>query len=337
MKRALSVAGFLLLAAVLLAACAQAPATAPPVPTTPPSEPIRIAAVLPGRVDDMSFNQLMYEGLMRVQEHLGDRVEVAYTEGLYQVVDIEPAIRDYAAQGYDLIIGHGFQFQDPIMAVAPEYPDLHFVIGPGAYMTAENVSLYDADNAQLGYLLGTVAGLMTKSDVIGSIGGVDVPNIRTMHEAFRIAIEAVNPDAQVLNLYTGDFRDAEATREAALSMIDQGADVIYCSGNGMTVGGLEASRDRGVYFMTASNMSAMAPEVFLASITEYFDVAIEQMVADIDADTFGGKAYALTLQNDGLALEIHLEEETQAVRDQIDSIVQGLTDGTIEIPEITIE
>jgi basic membrane protein A and related proteins len=313
------------------------PAETAPAETAPPepaAKPVRIAALLPGRVDDMSFNQQLYEGLMRLQEKLGDKVEVTYTEGLYQVVDIEPALRDYADQGYDLIIGHGFQFQDPVMAVAPNYPDVNFALGPGTYMTAENVSTYDADNAQVGYLLGTVAGLVTKTKKVGSIGGVDVPNIHAIHEGFRIGYEAASPGAQVINLYTGDFRDAEAAREAALSMIDQGADIIFCSGDGMVVGGLEAAKDRNVLFLTSSDMSASAPDNFLASLSMFWDVSLEQMVNDISAGSYGGTSYALTLQNKGLELVVHLTDVTKDVQDQIDATVAGLTDGTITIPEI---
>lgn len=299
--------------------------------------PIRIAVLLPGRIDDVSFNQMMYEGIVALRDELGDEVDVTYVENLYEVVDIEPALRDYASQGYDLIIGHGFQFQDPIMAVAELYPDLHFAIGPGAFMTADNVSLYDADNAQVGFMLGTVAGHVTESNIVGSVGGVEVPNIATMHEGFRLAVLQANPDAEVINLYTGDFRDAQATKEAALSMIDQGADIIYASGNGMTVGALEASRSEGVYFMTASDMSVMAPEVVLASTPQRFNVAIKEMIADIEAGTFGNKQYQLTLQNGGLSLIVHLEDEVSSVMDVVNATVQGLLDGTIEIPEIILD
>jgi basic membrane protein A and related proteins len=363
MRRASTIAFFLvLILAVLAAGCAPAPAAvtqeaAPPAAATQPpaaavtqppaspataapasggaaNKPIRIAALFPGRIDDMSFNQQMYEGLMRLKERMGDQVEVTYTEGVYQVVDIEPALRDYASQGYDLIIGHGFQFQDPVMAVAANYPNVHFALGPGTYMKAPNVSNYDADNAQVGYLLGTVAGLVSKAKKVGSIGGVDVPNIHAMHEGFRMAAEKANPGIKVSNLYVGDFRDAEATREAALSMIDQGADVIYASGDGMVVGGLEAAKDKKKLFLTSSNMSALAPDVFLASLSMYWDVALEQMVKDIQAGKYGNSAYALSLQNKGLSLDVQLKEAVKDVQAQIEATVKGLTDGSIQIPEI---
>lgn len=347
-----------LLLTFMLAACSQSqapqadegaqdagePTAEAATPEEPAEEPaddgdgaVRVAVLLPGRIDDVSFNQMMYEGIVALREEMGDEVDVTYVENLYEVVDIEPALRDYASQGYDLIIGHGFQFQDPIMAVAGLYPDVHFAIGPGAFMTAENVSLYDADNAQVGYMLGTVAGLATESGIVGSVGGVEVPNIATMHEGFRLAVLAANPDAQVINLYTGDFRDAEATKEAALSMIDQGADVIYASGNGMTVGALEAARSEEVYFMTASDMSVMSPEVVLASTPQRFNVAIKEMIDDIEAGTYGGKQYVLSLQNGGLSLTVHLEGEIASSMETINATVDGLLDGSVEIPEIILD
>jgi basic membrane protein A len=282
----------------------------------------------------MSFNQQGYQGLLDLKKKYGDKVDIKYTEGVYQVVDIEPALKDYADQGYDLIIGHGFQFQDPIMAIASKYPNVHFAIGPGAYMQADNVSDYDADNSQVGYILGTVAGLATTSKKIGSIGGVDVPNIHMIHGTFKLGAEAAAPGVQVLNLYTGDFTDAQAAREAALSMIDQGADLIYASGDGMTVGALEAAKDKNVLFMTGSDMSANAPNMFLANLNEKFGVAFDQMVADILANSYGKKQYALTFQNGGLSLVVHLKDKTQAGQAKIDEAVKGLTEGTLTIPAL---
>jgi basic membrane protein A and related proteins len=303
----------------------------------PTVDPIRVALLLPGRVDDMSFNQMAYEGLKALKVELGEKVETTYTEGVYQVVDIEPALRDYADQGYDLIIGHGFQFQDPIMAVAGQYPDVNFAIGPGAFLTAPNVSLYDASNAETGYAMGTVAGLVSDSHVLGSIGGMDVPNVHIVHEVFMISAEEMNSETQIIHVYTGDFRDAEAAREAALSMVDQGADLIFVSGDGITVGGLEAAEDKGVLFMTSSDMSAMAPEIFLASLSNYYGVAYGNMVADIESGAFGDKKYELTFQNGGLELVVHLQDAAGDAIAQIDEVIKGLTEGTIEIPEVPIE
>lgn len=297
-------------------------------------EPLRIVGLLPGRIDDMSFNQQLYEGLMIIKDTLGEQVDVTYVEGLYEVVDIEPALRDYAEQGYDLIIGHGFQFQDPIMAVAELYPAVNFAIGPGAYMTAENVSTYDAFNPEVGYVLGTVAGYATEAKVIGTIGGVQVPNINAVHESFRMGSQAVDPDIQVINIYTGDFSDAEAAREAGLSMVEQGADLIFASGNGMVVGALGAARDTDTLFITTSNMSASAPEIFLASLNFNYQVALQQIVDDVIAGTFGNSSYALTFGNKGLELVIYLPEVVADSQEEIDSVIQGLIDGSIEIPEI---
>lgn len=299
-----------------------------------PSETVRIAGLLPGRIDDMSFNQQLYEGLMYIDEKLGDQVDITYVEGLYEVVDIEPALRDFAEQGYDLIIGHGFQFQDPIMSVADLFPEVNFAIGPGAYMTAENVSTYDAFNPEVGYVLGTVAGFATETNVIGTIGGVQVPNVNAVHESFRMGGQAINPELQVINIYTGDFGDAEAAREAGLSMVEQGADLIFASGNGMVVGALGAAIDRNTLFITTSDMSDNAPDIFLASLNYNYHVALEQIVDDVMAETFGNSSYALTLENGGLGLVIHLDEAVADSREEIDSVVEGLIDGTIVIPEI---
>jgi basic membrane protein A len=283
----------------------------------------------------MDFNQQAYVGLGELTAKYGNKVTVKYVENIYQVVDIQPALKDYADQGYDLIIGHGFQFQDPIMAIASQYPNVHFAIGPGAYETAANVSDYDADNAQVGYVMGTVAGLVTQSKIIGSIGGIDVPNVDTIHRSYLLAAQTVAPDVKVINVYNGDFTNADNAREAALTMISQGVDLIYTSGGGtMTPGILQAAKDKNVLFMTDSDMSPNAPTVFLANVNEDFGIAFEQMVADIQANTYGNKHYALTFQNGGLSLNVHLKDKTQAVQSQIDQVVNGLTGGTFQVPTL---
>ena len=142
------------LLAFMLAACggattqtpaAQEPTAGATTAEEPAAEegeaPYRVALILPGRADDVSWNQAAFEGMNWAKEQLGD-IDVTVVEQVYDVADIEPALIDYAQQGYDMVIGHGFQFQEPIIKVAADYPDVDFGLGTG-FKTAPNVGVYD--------------------------------------------------------------------------------------------------------------------------------------------------------------------------------------------------
>ena len=106
------------------------------------AEKTRIALVLPGKKDDVSFNQAMYEGMMEYADAHADEVEVRVVEGIYDVSDIEPTLIEYADSGYDVVIGHGYQFSEPVNTVAQQYPDTYFLLGCGVgYQT--NSACYD--------------------------------------------------------------------------------------------------------------------------------------------------------------------------------------------------
>ena len=124
----------------LVAGCVTpAPAPQAPAPTqaAPAVKPLKVALILPGRADDVSWNQASYDGMQRAVKNAKVPIELKVVEQVYDPVAIEPALRDYAQQGYDLIVGHGFQFQEPIIKVAPEFPKAHFAIGTGYKVAAE--------------------------------------------------------------------------------------------------------------------------------------------------------------------------------------------------------
>ena len=133
---------------------------------------LKVAVILPGKKDDVSFNQAMYEGMQKYAEAHGDEIELKVTENVYEVADIEPALMDFADQGYDVIFGHGFQFMEPIVKVAPSYPETDFLLGTG-YKSVDNSAIYDVHLQSGGYLMGVVAALATQSNKIGVVGGVD--------------------------------------------------------------------------------------------------------------------------------------------------------------------
>jgi len=281
---------------------APAPAQAAPAATTAPAvKPVKVALILPGRADDVSWNQAAYDGMQRAVKDAKVAVELKVVEQVYDPVAIEPALRDYAQQGYDLIVGHGFQFQEPIIKVAPEFPKAHFAIGTG-YKLAENVGVYDVKMEQGGYLAGIIAGYLTKTKLIGAVGGVDVSEIHRGHVAFMQGVKSVNPDAKVVNNFVGDFNDLAGAKEAALSQMKAGADIVWQSGDGIGIAVLGACKEQGkLCFGNIAEQTSLAPDSVISSFVYDWAPVFGQMIEEIGTNQFGNKHYWIEFANKGVS------------------------------------
>ncbi len=302
------------------------------------NDALKIALILPGKIDDVSWNQAMYDGMKAVEEKYGDKVAVTYVEEVYEVADIEPALRDFAAEGYDLIFGHGFQFMEPIVTVAAEYPDVNFALGTG-FKTLPNTCVYDVTLGGAGYMMGVLAGLLTETNKIGVVGGAAVSEIYRGHEAYKLAAKTVNPDVEIQELYTGDWRDAAAAKDGATGMYDSGVDIIWHSGDGIGLGVVNAAKTEGKMAMgNVVDQFVIAPENMVSGIQYDWFPVIDSIVGDIMNDNFTNrdeKFYWLSVANGGIQLcpyhnfeNFVPEEVKQAVLDA----KAGITDGSIEIP-----
>lgn len=312
---------------VSLAACA-APASPTQAPTTAAAseKPYRVALILPGRADDVSWNQAAYEGLKWAADNAGFKVETKVVEQVYDVADIEPALRDYAQQGYDLVIGHGFQFQEPILKVAQEFPKTHFALGTGFKMAA-NVSVYDVKLEQGGYVMGVLAGLTTKSNVLGVTGGQDVSEIHRGHAGFLEGVKAVNPDAKVINTFVGDFNDLSGAKEAALNQISAGADILWQSGDGIGIAVLGACAEKNVKCMgNNSNQNSLAPKNAVASVVYAWGPVYVQMMKDSKAGKFGNNHYWIDFSNDGIKIVWNDDLKSQVPADALSKIEKAQQD-----------
>jgi basic membrane protein A len=301
---------------------------------------VTVALILPGRADDVSWNQASFEAMNWAVEELKDEIEVELTvvEQVYDAVDIEPAVLDYAQQEYDLVVGHGFQFQEPIIKVAEDYPDVNFAIGTG-FKLADNVGVYDVRLEQGGYLMGLIAGYLTESDIVGVIGGVDVSEIHRGHVAFKLGAEAANEEVTVLNNFVGDWNDLAAAKETALTQIGAGADVIWQSGDGMGLAVLEACEEEDILCMgNVANQNDVAPENTLASFIYDWGPTYKQMIEETAEGTFGNKYYWNEFANEGVSIvpnedlwDEYVDEDLQALLDEAE---EGFVEGTLDLGDL---
>lgn len=199
----------------------------------------KVAMLLPGEVTDAGWNQLAYEGLLAIEKELGAKINHVVSK---TPTDQEEHFRFYAGKGYDLIIGHGYEFQEPAKQVAPDFPETIFINSSGGF-TGENIAPINFRVEQPAYLMGIIAGMMTKSNKLGVLGGDRIPSIQSTFLAFEAGAKSVNPDVEVEDAYTGNWDDAGEGKRKSKALIDQGVDFLFPNADAAGLGAYHAAAD----------------------------------------------------------------------------------------------
>ncbi|WP_244269449.1 BMP family protein [Natronincola ferrireducens] len=295
---------------------------------------LKVALLLSGPANDQGWNASALEGLIAAEQEMG--IEIAYMENV-ELVDTESAYRDYAAQGFDLIIGHGFQFGEPAVRVAESFPNTYFM-ATEANAQSENTASYVMKCEQGGYLMGVLSSSMSKTGKIGVVGGFEQPSIVKEVEAFKVGAKSVNPDIEVFEIYISSFTDVTAGKAAASSMIDQGADVLYHVANQAGTGVIKAAEENGLLACgNAYDQSSIAPETIMASTLYNMPEVILQAVTQVKEGTFGGGVYHLGMADNVVDItEFNSFEDKipTEVKELIKSLKSQITDGSLEVPLI---
>ncbi|MDQ0472026.1 BMP family protein [Labrys wisconsinensis] len=230
--------------------------------TAPALAQDKAAILLPGSANDQSWNALGYAILKSLEPH---GFKTAYSEN---DADEGEALRDYAAQGYGIVMGHSGRFVSAMEQVAPDFPKTQFIAVSGNEGKAPNVMSIDWNNAQFGCQLGALAAAMSKTHKVAGVYGLQgVPNITAQAGGFRIC--AAKAGAAVTILYIKDMEDAAEAKEAALSLIGQGADVITGKLNAAETGLVQAAKEKHVYVTGRGfDQTKIAPDLVLTNIVE---------------------------------------------------------------------
>src|SRR5277367_1488890 len=224
----------------------------------------KAAMLLPGSVNDQSWNALGYSILLSLKSH---GFMTAYTENVTDADEGE-AMRDYASQGYQVVMGHSGRFVSAMEQVAPKFPKTQFIAVSGNEGQAPNVMSIDWNNAQFGCQLGVLAARMSKSHKVAGVYGLEgVPNITAQAGGFRIC--ATKAGAQVSIVYIKDMEDAAEAKEAALSLISQGADFVTGKLNAAEAGLIQAAKEKNIYVTGRGfDQTKIAPDLVLTNILE---------------------------------------------------------------------
>ena len=239
-----------------------------------------------GGLGDKSFNDISYAGAVRASEELG--VELDYVEP-QAVAEFEGYQRDFGcSQEYEIIVCVGFDQADALDKIAQEFPEQKFAL---VDMTVDqpNVAslLFKANEG--GFLLGVQAAYMSETKKIGIVGGMDIPLIRDFFIGFREGVKWADTGAEVLpTAYVGAWTDPTKGKELALSLIDQGCDVIWAAAGKSGLGALEATKERGVYGMGVDACQCYLGERIIASETKRVDIAVYETIKSAFEGTFQG-------------------------------------------------
>jgi basic membrane protein A len=254
------------LAAALAVACFVSPVlsqTAQPV--VPTQAPLKIGFVYVTPLSDVGWVHQHDEGRKAVQAALGARVKTTYVENVAEGPDAERVIRDLAATGYKLIFTPSFGYMEPTLKVAREFPDVKFESITG-YKTAPNVAVANARYYEGRYLAGIAAGRLTKTNVAGYVAGFPIPEVLQGINAFALGMRSVNPQAEVKVVWLDSWFDPMRERDAAMTLFNQGVDVISFHTASAAV--MAAAQERGKLAVAYhSDMRKIAPDAQILAIT----------------------------------------------------------------------
>lgn len=298
-----------------------------------PEEALRVALVLPGSANDKGFNQLAFEALPILESEFG--VETAYSEAT-PVNEYVQAFEDFASDGYDIVIGQGFQFGEIAAEVAPNFPDNIFLVPNTTNLSGENMQGIQPASHHAAYLAGVAAAMATESNQIGGIAGHAFPIIVAQMEAFAIGARSVAPDADVTITYLGTFDDVEAGKETARAMISSGVDIIYHIADAAGIGVIQAAREEGVLAIGwGGDQTEIAPDTILTSqIVNQTLLVVESVRAVVDG-SFDGQQRLMGLDTPVLGMApVRVVDNAAEIEAGIAEAKAGILDGSIEVPFI---
>ncbi|MCU0619346.1 MAG: Nif3-like dinuclear metal center hexameric protein, partial [Gemmatimonadaceae bacterium] len=253
-----------LVGALVLAACGGTGGDAPARNDDAATTDFRVALLTPGAITDQAWNGGAYKGLERIRDSLGAKISHVQTR---TPAEFDENFRLYGEQGYTLVFGHGFEYQDAASRVAPEFPKTIYATTSGN-RTGANLAGLEFAFEDGSYLAGMLAGAITKSNRIGAIGGQEIPPVKRSFYAFEQGAKAVNPKVEVVSSFIGNWDDASAGKEQALAQIRRGVDVIFQNADAAGLGIFQAARENPTVRVFGANadQNGVAPEVTIASV-----------------------------------------------------------------------
>jgi basic membrane protein A len=350
-KQLLMLLGLLVVLSMLAAQCAPAPATEAPPPAAteapateapaPAAEKFQVGLVTDvGKVNDGTFNQYAYEGMLQAAEEFG--LDNAFIE-TQQPTDYEKNVVQFVDEGYNMIVTVGFMMGETTQKVAEANPDRKFAIVDFSYDPAiPNVMGLVFREDQSGFMAGVLAGEMSKSKTVGIVAGMEIPPVKKFRNGYENGVKYACPDCKTIGVYIDSFTDPARGKAAAESQIAEGADVIFGAGGPTGSGGILGAAQQGTwvigvdqdeYFTTFKGGSEAGADKLLSSAMKRVDVAVYTAIKEAYEGTFEGRTALFDAASNGVALAPFHDAESavpDAVKAKLDETFQMLADGSLE-------
>lgn len=290
-----------------------------------------VAMIFPGLITDEAFNQFTYEGMMKAKDEMG--IKTAYKENVTQDEQVE-VLRQFAQQGYQIIIGQGGQFGEAVSTVAKENPDRQFIFSVATDTYGlPNMSAATISYSQAGFIGGVLSALMTKSDKVAFITGEFYETQRMMETGFKAGVNYVNPNIKTTSVTTGDWADTVKAREASLALVDQGYDVLFpcldAAGAGVAAAAQDSQNVQVVGTVADYAKDYGAENVTAGSVVFAWD---QLGYLETKGELCDGKSHILGLKEKGIVpvLNVTLTDDQKTV---YDAALADLQAGKIDIPD----
>lgn len=303
--------------------------TAPAVSSAQAAEPLKIGFVYVGPVGDAGWSYAHDQARLALQAKFGNRIKTQYVESVPEGPDATRVLRDLAQQGDGLIFATSFGYMESVLRVARDFPNVKFEHATG-YKIAKNVGTYDARTYEGAYLAGVIAGGMTKTNVLGVVGSVPIPEVIRNIDSFTLGAQSVNPKITTKVVWVNKWFDPPKETEAATSLINQGADVLFQNTDSPAV--LQTAEKLGKYgFGWDSNMRKFGGKAHLASATINWAPLYEMLTEQVLNGTWKPAQYWWGVEHDTIQLQDISPLVPAALKKIVLEREEGLKNGTFTI------
>ena len=306
-------------------------AAAPAAPAPPPKpEPLKIAFAYVGPVGDGGWTFAHDNARKAIEKEFGDKVKTSFVENVPESADAERVLRDMASQGNKLIFGTTFGYMEPMLKVAPDFKDVKFEHATG-FKQADNMRTYDSRTYEGAYMAGIIAGKMTKSNTLGIVASIPIPEVIRNINAFTLGAQSTNPTIKTKVVWVNGWFDPPKETEAATALINGGADVLFQNTDSPAV--LKTAEAKGKRaFGWDSDMTAYGPKAHLASaVINWGPYYIKATKEALDGTWKGGGGIWWGVKEgaiDIVSIAADVPAETAA---KVAEVKKGLADGSYNI------
>jgi len=293
----------------------------------------KIVLVLPGPINDQSWNATNYAGLVQCNKVLGTKME--YIESV-QASDFESTFRNYASRGYDFIMAAGTQFDDAANKVAPSFPKTTFCVVNGMVSKSANVAPIFPKEYEASYIAGLIAGSVSPKGQFATIGGFPnkaMEDLLDVYEATATSVASFRgiKDAKAVRAYANSWDDVALGKQMASSMIDKGADVLFVYANQVGLGSIQAAKEKGAKFIGFSgNQNDIAPGTVVASVTFDFATFYTWAVKQYMAGKLSGGVHQGGIA-EGIFVPVYTSVIDQATKDKVAAAMKDVVSGKTDL------